>query len=291
MRKAALLWLVTACAGAAPDSRQLANQCLDAELGPWRPIDGTHLGPGAPRGPPSATEDSLFYAFPPRVHLTDSVASGGGAGLYRVDVPANALQVPKPYRSWRTSGDTLFMWFGDGFTSVNAALTPRSGAWEGDLRMRSDNLGTQLYMRRLGLRLVDCGSDPPIPASADPAAPRAVPSATGPALVLGEVIPHGYENMTVRWYAWLVDFRPSGYWAGSDSVFVRTNHDGLISDIDVRYPVGFNTKRLEAGLLADFGPGRPDPSRLRWWNRTTRSSLGLGRRPSVSLIDPRMRYD
>ena len=292
MRKAAIFWVVSVCLSATPVlACQLASQCLDADLGPWQPIEGTHSAPGTPQGPPSETDDSLFYAFPPRIHLTEALASTGRPGVFRLDVPANALQVPKPYRSWRTSDGTLFIALGDGFTGVAAALTSMSAAWEGDLRMWSDNFGTQLYSRRLVLRPVECTSDPPIPASADLAAPRAVPSATGSALALGEPIPDGYEARSVRSQLWLVGFRPTGYWAGSDSVFVRTNRDGLISDIEVRYPTGFDAALLEAGLLSDYGPGRPDASRLVWWNRTTRARLWVDGRPSVLLVDPRMRYN
>lgn len=290
MRKVGVLCVAWICFGAAPVSAvQLAGQCLDSELAPWRPIEGSHLGPGAPQGPPSETNDSLFYAFPPRLELT-SVALPRGENWRQVRVPTNALQVPKPYRSWRTAGDTLVIALSDDFTGVIGSLTPTSDGWVGELRMRSDNLGSQLYSRGVVLRPVDCESEPPIPASADAPAPRAIPSAAGPALTLGEPVPEGYEARRVRAGFWLADFRTAGYWSGSDSVFVRTNPDGLVSDIVVRYPAGFDASILEAGLIREHGPGRPDPSVPTWWNRTTRAYLSLGQRPSVRLIDPRMRY-
>ncbi len=94
----------------------------------------------------------------------------------------------------------------------------------------------------------------------------------------------------MRSYELIVDLRPSGYWVGSDSVLVRTNPDGLISEIDIRYPVGFDPAGLQAGLRSEFGPGRPNPSWSAWWNRTTQASLQVGDRTRVLPIDPRMGY-
>jgi hypothetical protein len=107
---------------------------------------------------------------------------------------------------------------------------------------------------------------------------------------LGRPIPDAYEVRLVRSYGLIVDLIPTGYWVGGDSVLVRTNPDGLIFEIDVRYPAGFDPVDIETGLLSDFGPGRPDAEWPAWWNRTTRARLSVGDRTRVVLVDPRMRY-
>ena len=270
---------------------QLANHCFDAELGGWSPIEGTHLGDGAPVGPPSESADSMFYAFPPRVLFTDEAPPrGGGRGVYRLDIPARALQVPKPFRWWTLQGDSLLVGLGDGFTSVAAVLRRSDDGWVGLLRNRSDNVGGQLYERPIVLRETDCDSEPPVLASSDAPAPRSVPSSTGPPLQLGRPMPSDYSTEPVRSFLVVRGLEPAGHWAGSDSVLVQVNADGLISHIEVRYPEGFDSGPLEAELIAGFGPGRADSPWPAWWNRTTRSSLQVGSRVRVMLIDPRMRY-
>lgn len=270
---------------------QLSGRCFDADLGGWSPIAGTHLVDGPPVGPPSESADSMFYAFPPRVLFTDEAPSRmDRSGAYRLDIPEQALQVPKPFRWWTLQGDSLSVGLSDGFTSVTASLRRSNDGWEGLLRTRSDNMGTQRYERLIVLRGVDCDSEPPVLASSDAAAPRSVPSSTGPPLELARPVPSDYMTEPVRSFLLVQGLEAAGPWAGSDSVLVRVNRDGLISRIELRYPQGFDAGPLEAELLAEYGPGRPDSSWPVWWNRTTRSSLQVGSRVRLRMIDPRMRY-
>lgn len=276
---------------ASESAAQLANRCFDANLGEWSPIEGTHLADGPPAGPPSESPDSMFYAFPPRVLLTDEPPPRmDGSDIYRLDVPPEALQVPKPFRWWSLQGDSLSVGLGDGFTSVTGVLRRSGHAWVGSLRNWSDNGGTQLYERRIELRRVDCASEPPVLASLDPPAPRSVPSTTGPPLQLGRPVPSDYVTEPVRSMFVVRGLQAPAPWAGSDSIFVRLNSDGLISHIELRFPEGFDSEPLESELLATFGSGRVDAPWPAWWNRTTRSSLQVGGRVRVLLIDPRMRY-
>ena len=213
---------------------QLANHCFDADLGGWSPIEGTHVGDGPPLDPPSESADSMFYAFPPRVLFTDEAPPRrGGPGVYRLDVPARALQVPKPFRWWTLQGDSLSIALGDGFTSVAAVLRRSKDRWVGLLRNRSDNVGRQLYERPIVLREADCDSEPPVLASSDVPAPRSVPSSTGPPLQLGRPIPSDYSTEPVRSFLVVHGLEPAGHWAGSDSLLVQVNADGLISHIEV----------------------------------------------------------
>lgn len=270
---------------------QLSGRCFDADLGGWSPIEGTHQGDRPPVGPPSQSPDSMSYVFPPRVLFTDEVPSRmSGSDGYRVDIPPQAIQVPKPFRWWTLLGDSLSVGLSSGFTGVTAVLRRSQDGWDGLLRNWSDNMGTQLYERPIVLREVDCDSEPPMLASSDAAAPRSVPSSTGPPLELARPVPSDYMTEPVRSFLVVQGLEAAGSWAGSDSVLVSVNSDGLISHIELRYPEGFDAGPLEAELLAEFGPGRTDSSWRAWWNRTTRSSLQLGSRVRVLMIDPRMRY-
>ena len=285
-------WLLVAAIAAspAPSGAQLASACFDSALGPWTPIPGTHHLEGEPAPPPSATQDSIFYEFPPRILLTGTPVGRGDGGSYRIDVPKGALPSSKPFRSWRVVGDTLHMSLGDGFTIVQAALTRASDRWVGHVRMWSDNVGRQLYRRPISLLEMDCASEPPVPAAADPVAPRSIPSSNGPPLTLAETIPEGYVVQEVRSFQMIREFEPAGYWEGVDSVLVQVNRDGLVERIEMRYPRGFDTSTLEAGLRSDFGPGRSDAPWPTWGNRITRVYLQAGSFVRVLMIDPSMEY-
>lgn len=270
---------------------QLAGRCFDADLGGWSAIEGTHLVDGPPVGPPNESPDSMSFAFPPRVLFTDEApARMGGSEGYRLDVPSEALQVPKPFRWWTLQGDSLSVGLASRFTGVTAVLGPSQDGWEGRLRNWSDNRGTQLYERPIVLREVDCASEPPVLASSDAAAPRSVPSSNGPPLQLARPVPSDYMTEPVRSFLVVQGLQAAGPWAGSDSVLVGVNNDGLIFHIELRYPEGFDAGPLQTELLAEFGPGRTDSPWPAWWNRTTRSSLQLGSRVRVLMIDPLMRY-
>jgi len=276
---------------AAKADGQLVDRCFDAELGAWSPIEGTHVGDGDPVGPPSEGPDSVSYAFPPRVLLTgEAPVRDGRSRAYRLDVPPGALEVPKPHRSWWLDGDTLSIRLADGLTGTDAALLRSNDGWVGSLRNRSDMLGTQLYARPIVLREADCDTDPPVPASSDAPAPRSVPAGTGPGLELARPVPPDYSTRPVRSFLLVSGLEPAGVWAGSDSVFVRVNSDGLVSDIEIRYPEGFDPGPLGVELVEEFGSGRDDAPWLAWRNRTTRALLQVGRRARVLLTDPRMRY-
>jgi hypothetical protein len=269
---------------------QLSGSCFDATMGSWSPIVGTHSGDRPPARAPDQSGDSMFYAFPPRILLSADSPRGGGDGWSRVEVPQGALPVPKPFMGWRAEEDSLWVGMGDGFTSTSSALARGQDAWEGVLRTRSDNLGSQLYSRPITLRETDCESPPPVPASADAPAPRVVLSSAGPHIALGETVPDVYQLQPVRSFEMVMGLVLDSYWVGSDSVLIHRNEDGLISEIDIRYPEGFDPSALRAGLLEEFGPGQPDAPWLSWWNRSTRSILQTGGRIRVLLIDPRMRY-
>lgn len=288
--RATLICATTLVLAAKPALGQLSGRCFDATLGTWSRIEGTHRLAGDPAPPPDQSLDSLLYAFPPRLLLSDLPPRRGGEDWRRVEVPDGALPVPKPFQRWRVDGDSLQIFLGDGFTSASSTLRRDQGRWHGILRTRSDNMGTQLYSRPIELRETACASPPPALASADVPAPRMVPSSSGPPIVLAQPVPEVYAVQPLRRLEWVVGPRLSGYWAGSDSVFVRRNRDGLVSQIDIRYPEGFDATALEDGLRAEFGSGRPDAPWLSWWNRSTRASLQAGGRVRVLLIDPRMRY-
>ena len=295
-----LVVLVGLVLGTAPASGQLSGRCFDATLGPWSPIEGTHTLDGPPVPPPDQSS-FLGYEFPPRVLLTALPLRRGSEEWRRVDVPEGALPVARPFRNWRATEDSLWISLSDRFTSTLSVLVRAPDRWAGILRNSSDNVGTQLYSRPIELQEADCQSPPPVPASGDTPAPRVVPSSSGPPIALAELLPDVYEvRLSQSRFSsaeWVVDPAPSGYWVGTDSVRVGRNRDGLVSEIDVRYPEGFDPTALRSGLLAEFGSGRAvtiggsSVDRLSWQNGSTRASLLIGGGlVRVLLIDPRMQY-
>lgn len=274
-----------------PAHAQLAGECFDARLGQWSAIAGTHTLSGDPSPPPDQSRDSVYYAFPPRILLTDSVSSEDPNLWFRVEVPEGALPVPKSYQVWRREGDSVRIVLSDGFSSVRSVLVAEDDRWAGTLRTRSDNVGRQLYKRSIELRRVDCESAPPIAASAQVPAPRRVQGQSGGDLELGSPVPPGYTLGPVSersGFEAVEHFVPAGYWVGAMSVHVRRTTDGRIAQIYVRYPEEFDYSALQAGLVADFGPGRDGAPWLSWENRSTRSFLQTDNLGRVVLYDPRL---
>jgi hypothetical protein len=288
-RRISLSSVVLAGALATGASGQTQGVCFDADLGPWSPIEGTHTQTGEPAGPPSESLDSLFYSFLPRVMLTGADFSSAPDDWFGVEVPAGALSVPKPFRSWRRAGDSLWIRLSDGFTGTNSAMARTGDGWVGILRASSDNGGVQLYQRSIELRPADCRSPPPALASDDVPAPHSIPSGSGGDLVLERPVPEEYRLVAVRSMHQVVGIDPTGYWAGAETVLVRLNADDLVAEIHVGYPEGFDGATLRDGLLGDFGIGARGLSGPSWWNRSTRTFLSVEGRVAVQMIAPRLR--
>jgi hypothetical protein len=289
-------WLVTGALAIAVGAGQVAAQagtCYDATLGPWTPIEGSARTQEARRPPPDESSDSLSYLFPPRILLSERPVERGTEERFVIVVPEDALTVPKSSLAWRIDGDSLGVWVMDWTSGVRGWASRTDGGWSGTLESWSHQLGLQRYSRAIRLDAVDCATPPPVPSVADRPAPRAIPSVSGPSLRLGEPVPEGYELRPVRLFEMVLDLEPAGYWAGADSVFVIRNARGLVEQIEVRYPPGFEGLELRDGLLDEFGPGEADRFWASWENRTTRAALQLARsegRTRVILIDPRMEH-
>lgn len=271
--------------GVAEARAQLAGRCFDSSFGPWEPIEGTHTLPSDPPPPPGPEHETQL--FPPRL-LLDGRPFHRDRRWNRVEVPDGALPVPRPYRIWRLEADTLRVSLTDGFTGSRGRFVIEGERWTGTVEYAIDNGGVQRYDRDAALVEVDCTSEPPIPASADPPSPRAVPGDSGPPLELGEPLPEIYRvTLDPRFRAGgpVIGFVPAGVWDGADLVRVHFGPDDRISEIELIYPEGFSMDDLAEALIGEFGAGDPASSWLMWRNHSTRTFLRRSGRPDVVLLD------
>jgi hypothetical protein len=184
----AIRWLLLAI-GFAPVggvAAQTAGLCLDVQdMGSWSPLDLAST-PVSLRVPPPA-DDEYDYDFPDRIQLGSELVRLGNWS--KLIIPSGSQQTPHSWRFWRVSGDTLLILLGDGFGSIQARLTRQPPGWRGTLRTDSDNIGTLLYERMIGLKESPCDSAPPVSDSEDPPLPRVVQLEQGASLELGELVP------------------------------------------------------------------------------------------------------
>ncbi len=277
--------------GAWSATAQLPGMCLDAELGPWHPVEESRANPLLHRPPPDVSADSLFYTTPLRVELTSQEAPGGSA--YVVEIPDNALSTPHSQRAWWVRADSLFLSFSTGFVGVRIRSRRVGDEWVGSLRMDSDVEGFLRYERGIRLRAADCSSPPPARAADDRRLPRIVELDNGISLELAKPLPSTLETEVRRSGHLTVLAQPSGRFLGADTVIVRVTRAGVVASIALRYRFTFDVEDLMQRLGNDFGMGkRFERARgVVWRNRSTTISVfsapaeGLLHR--VSIIDPR----
>ena len=276
----------------APDPR-VVHRCMDVEAGPWSPAPRNDGGPEVPTRPPDESADSVLYALPPRMVFTADGPPPRGDGFV-IEIPADALPTPHPYRTWRREGDALLVSFSTGFAGVHGRLLPADGGWAGTVSNSSDVAGRLRYRRDVRFRVVECASPPPVPASADRPLLRRVELAGGASLALGEPIPSGLRSRPQGASGLHVDEPVAGTLAGAEAVTVRLARGGVVAEIRLRYPEPFDVEALWSRLEAEYGPGeRGDgrfPGRM-WTNRTTTvlgtPSHGERLQARLLLIDPR----
>lgn len=279
--RAIVLLLVVAPAGQA----QLAGRCYDSSFEPWEPIEGTHTLDAEPPAPPSAEHDTRL--FPPRL-LFGVEPVQRAPDWNRVEIPEGALPLPRPFRSWRLEGDTLRIGLTDGFSGVRGWFVERDGGWQGSIETVTDHGGSQRFRRSAALEEAACDSPPPVPASADPPAPRSVLAIGGPPLEVGRRVPEPYgidPDPRVGNGGWLMGFEPGGYWSGAERFLVFLDADAIVWRIEVRYPEGFDASQVARGLVQDFGTGVPDAPWLSWSNHSTRAFLQESGAPRAVLMD------
>lgn len=278
------------CSLAATSLAAQTGECYDVTLGEWAAIDSTHTIDWPRPGPPDATGDSLIYAVPVRVRL-DSVAHPHmlGRGQFVMTVPAEALQVPHSILTWRAEGDSLALVVSTGFAGTVTRLVRDGSGWLGSARTFSDVAGLLQFDRTVRLHRVVCDLPPTVPASAARPLLGSIDLASGKRLSLGAPLPAGVTTHRRPSGAMTVEDAVSERWMGTDTVVVRVDPDGRLTWIELRYKESFDLTPTLAFLQTEYGPGRQlgDARAWFWNNRTTRMSVRLDHRPSLTLADPR----
>jgi hypothetical protein len=268
---------------------QVQVGCFDVSLGNWTPVESTHEV-NLPRPPrPDVSGDSVIYSIPPRIRLHGEPARGS-ARWFLVTVPENSLQVPHSFLSWSGTPDSLRIVLSTGFAGTRSTLRPTSDGWTGTSRTFSDIVGLLRYERPITLHRVDCESEPPVPASVDKRLPRSVELQAHSPLVLGEPVPARALAHPRRSGAKTLEVKPSGMWAGPDTVIVRVNRQDVVFHIEMRYSRGFDLSPLVQELSSKFGSGDavPGTESFFWHNRTTTMFVSAGRsQPGAVIYDPR----
>lgn len=279
---------------ARPAEAQLPGTCLDAEVGPWYPVEETRGRPDLQAPPPDTYGDSLIYSVPPRMRLTGHQASRPRSA-YVVEIPDNSLQTPHSHRTWRVNGDSLVLSFSTGMAGVTVRSVRVDQGWTGTLRTGSDVSGMLRYAREIQLIPTDCESPPPTHASEDSRLPRGVELETGERLQLAILLPSTVRTQERRSGALTVLAQPIGRFVAADSLIVRVNSAGVVTQIELRYPYTFGVDDLIRSFETEFGGGERHPrlTGVSWYNRSTTVHVYPasveGRRHRVMMIDPRQR--
>jgi hypothetical protein len=278
---------------AAPNgaTAQVAGECYDVVAGTWEPIDSTHIADVPRPESPDVSADSVVYALPPRLQLSQRPSGLERPGVFRLEVPAGALPVPHRITTWRTTGDSLELHVSTGFAGSVTRLVREGSGWAGVARSFTDVIGVLRFERPIRLRRVDCASPPPVPASVDPPLPRVVTTSGGATLALGDTLPDGVRTEPRSSGALRVHVEVVDVFAGADTVVAVMSPDRRLGRIELRYPGGFDLSGILTHLRQRYGPGRelPGSGTLFWSNRTTGMFVSPdGPRPRLALWDPRL---
>lgn len=286
----ALAW---AFAGATGAHGQEPGGCLDVALGPWAPVSDPSGYPTRPVPSPDVVPDSMVYAFPPRIRLTDEPVGSRWPG-HLVEVPAGSLPTLHAWRSWLVADGTLTLVLSTGFSGVQVVAVPEGNGWRGTLETRSDVAGLLRYRRPVLLREADCDSPPPVPASADRVLLRSVELASGAVLRLGAPVPEGLTTEPRHAGVLRVVATTTGLLAGADTILIEGDGAHRVSMIQMVLSGDADIDALIQTLEARIGPGEPGRGNgMSWQNRTTSVYVTAGTsmfpHHRVILIDPRYR--
>lgn len=261
---------------------QVRLGCYDMEAGPWQMPEGVDTGETPWEG-----GDSLVYALPTRVRL-EAGWSGRGRGTFRMSVPEAVPQIPKSLLGWRLEDDSLRVVFSNGYSGVRGWLGRASTGWAGRAESFTDYQPSVNYRRDLALRPVPCDAPFGEPTGGSQRElHRGIPLVGGDSLVLERPFPEGIDVSVRESGAWEVHAQAEGEWSGADTLVVRTDSNGRIFHVELRYPEDHQLGELVEKLRADQGVPDSVPAGFGWANRTTRVWVTALRGGRVLLIDRR----
>jgi len=262
-----------------------AGSCYEVSLGPWEALDPIveNSEPTPPADLDAEAEDGDYlHAIPTRIELRSDGVIG---------VPEDSLDVPHSRRDWWIRSDTLQLSLSNGHAGTRSKLARNGEGWSGIAETSLDYLPAQRYWREIRLTPVPCRAPPMAPASFDIELPRVVEvgAATitlGAALPSTPSNPRGNRKQIVR--------PTSGLWEGADTVLVKESRDGLVAEVELRYPKSFDVHDLIRRVSSRFGPPTHPLSSDSpvWRNRTTFLIIRAWENlPTwvVTLEDPRIR--
>ena len=288
-----------ACGGGTADSEATTEAeqesteltgCYDVIVGEWvvesRPLFSLRRVPV-----PSERDDSTDYEIPPRIEFAgprDPPSSGTA-----IVVPEGALPSVHAYMGGELAGDSLDLWFSDGYAGVTARLVRSGGDWVGTARTFMDVSRYPAHTRPITLTPAACTSPPPV--SIDemrPALARSVELEDGSVITLGEALPEplvaepesappaGTDSRAASPRDWqLLTGRTRGLFGATDSVAVTLSESREVTQVRLRYLGAEAFAVLDGRLRGEYGAPRWSDSRsIDFRNRIM--GLSLRRRAS-----------
>ena len=242
--------------------------CLDVTVGTW--VVETYVDELDPR--PSQSQE--WYPIPPRIVFAGP--DDRDPSRTRIVVPEGdpAASRRRRWSGGQVEGDSLRVFFSDGFTGVTATLGRSGDGWTGTAHSFSDAIPHQVYARPVAMSRVDCES--PLPAPGDESHPlaRVVELEGGQVITLGEPLPEQLGAVALPAYDWTWatrsdDFelttprnavgvvgRTRGLFGATDAIQVHTDPDGLVYSIRLLYVDPDARETLEERLRSQYGaPG------------------------------------